>query len=148
MAGELAFRAPLRWKPREEPLEARAAAGRGALAIGRLIARLLRLDEAALGALEGVVAAEAIVVLGGPDRLPWVDGIEYLGRDVGAPRLLVPTCLEPMPHVSLLEQALCSRLELDDGPVAVLPAPLTVVPLTSARPLARELLRSWTGSAL
>ena len=36
-----------------------------------------------------------VVVLGATEALPWVDGVNYLGRDPDAPRLLLPTMLRP-----------------------------------------------------
>ncbi|MCB9564908.1 MAG: hypothetical protein H6708_31365 [Kofleriaceae bacterium] len=51
-----------------------------------------------------------LAVVGDAARLPWVDGVAYLGRDLAAPSLLVPTTLAPDAPPALVERALRARL--------------------------------------
>src|SRR5262245_37711227 len=93
----------LAWTARDEPLAARAAVGGAA---GRRGRRLAELDDARRAGLTAVAGPGALVVLGESERLPWVDGVIYLGRDPAAPELLVPTALAPTVPAALLAHAL------------------------------------------
>ena len=64
----------------------------------------------------------------------------YLGRDPGAPALLLPTHRAPSVHPGLLEQALRVRFAKASPPLAVLVELERVVPLGLALPLARAAL--------
>lgn len=97
----------LTWRERARPLVPVAVAAVGPVA-SALLRRLRRVPAEELGAFEGVATAGALVVLGG--ALPWVDGVVYLGRDPGAPSLLLPTAQEPTAPPGLLEQAIRRRV--------------------------------------
>lgn len=127
----------LEWTPREPPLVPVAVAGRGDVARW-LVARLLADDDTALAALQGVAGDGVIVVSG--ERLPWVDGAEYLGRDPEAPALWLPTTRMPTVPVAWLQGAVLARCAEGASPVAVLADPLLLVPTGSARPLVRSRL--------
>lgn len=126
------------WGARDVPLVPEAVAATGASAEA-LVRRLLARDD--LGALSGVATAEAVVVLGAAESLPWADGVVYLGRDPRAPALLVPTPREPTVPIALLEAALVRRF--GPGPLAVIPTLRIAIPTASARPLTREALTRW-----
>ena len=79
-----------------------------------------------------------LVILGEEKRLPWVDGVVYLGRDSQSPSLLFPTNLEPSVPAALLERSLNQR-----GPCALLLDPPSIVPLSEARTIARASLTKW-----
>jgi len=126
----------LSWRPRRTPLAADGVAGVGQ--VGKELARRL-LARGDTGAFRGI-AGETTLVLLGRDP-PWVDGAVYLGREPGAPRLWVPTRLEPDLDAfrvgrKLLEMGLV-------GPVALLPDQGLAIPLSEAAPLQVEALQGW-----
>ncbi len=128
--------------PRRLSLTPAAAAGVGGVA-RRLGERLLDLDDPRLAGLRGVASDDVLVVLGEAESLPWVDGIVYLGHDSSAPRLLLPTALEPDVPASLLERALFGRASGEKGPLAVLASPRRLIPAGAARRIERTLLERW-----
>lgn len=127
---------------RRLPLSPAAAAGVGEAA-RRLGERLLEGEDRQLAALRGVAGDDVLVVLGEAESLPWVDGIAYLGVDPSAPRLLLPTALEPDVPASLLERALVGRTPAERGLLAVLASPRRVIPAGGARRIERALLERW-----
>lgn len=122
----------LAFAEREEPLAPAAALGRGPVARA-LLARVLERSDGRLAALRGVGAPGLVCLLG--DELPWVDGVDWLGRDPAAPSLLLPTALAPSAPARTLERALLARFPGAARPLAV--APGVVVPCGDARPLGR-----------
>ena len=135
----------VRWRPRREPLAPVGAAARGAAA-ARLARRLLEEDDDQLAELKGVGGQGVLVILGAAERLPWVEGVTYLGRDERAPALLLPTALEPSAPAALVERAFAARFP-KLMPCAVLTGPAALVPVAGARPVAREALLRWVGEA-
>lgn len=133
------------WRPRREPLAPVGAAARGEAA-ARLARRLLEEEDGPLAELKGVGGRGVLVVLGAAERLPWVEGVTYLGRDVQAPALLLPTALEPSTPTALVERAFAARFP-KLMPCAVLLGPAALVPFAGARPVAREALLKWLGEA-
>jgi hypothetical protein len=131
----------IEWRPRRDPLAPTAAIALEAAA-RRLAHRMLQLDDAALGRLRGVAGDAAIAVLGEADVLPWVDGIEYLGRTPEAPSLLLPTCLEPSVGDALFERVIV-RSPGGAPPLAISPARRRAFSLASARPIERNRLGDW-----
>ena len=134
------------WRARRKPLVACAALARGS-AVRALARHLLTWEDARLAELRGCAAADALVVLGDEARLPWVDTVQYFGRDPAAPRLLLPTHSEPGVPLDLLSEALGARLPA--GPWAVGPRSgggHVAVSLGAAAPIARARLAAWLGS--
>jgi hypothetical protein len=133
-------RLALAWTPRDAPLAPRAVVGEGAAAyaLGR---RLVHCDRDELAGLAAVAAPGLLIVLASGDALPWVDGALYLGADLSAPSLLVPTALAPTVPIAVLELAVRARVPA--APVAVLPSPLRLVPCGGARAIDRERLEAW-----
>ncbi len=129
---------PVTWRDRPVPLSPSAVVGLGAAA-GGLLRRVSRSAPDALASFEGAAAPGVLVVLGEADRLPWADGVGYLGRDPRAPALLLPTALEPSVHPALLEQAIRRRLA-SSWRVAVLADPPRLISLASPRPLTPQAL--------
>lgn len=121
--------------PRAEPLAPKAAAARGAAARA-LVDRLLARDDATLAKLSGVGSGEIVIVMGEAALLPWVDGIVYLGHDLEAPSLLLPTTLAPDVPTALFEGALLAKTRARP-PIAVLVDPRALVSLAGARALDR-----------
>jgi hypothetical protein len=131
----------IRWKPRDCPLLPVAVAGQGEISL-QLARRLLHLDDESLSQLEGVAGKRLIVVQGAADRLPWVDGVQYLGIDSGVPCVLLPTNYQPSLPREILARALAAKSN-ETGLIAVLPEPLLLIPMKSARPVSRQILASW-----
>jgi hypothetical protein len=130
------------FRPRATPLAVMAAAARGAAA-EMLADRLCRRDDAALGRLAGVAGPGLLVVIGAERDLPWVDGIVYLGKDAGAPSLLLPTTLEPDVPAPLFERAMIARAGDGAPPLAVLLDPPAIVGTGAARPIRRAELSAF-----
>ncbi len=145
MSSSASSQLSVRWAPRPVPLSALAVAGVGPVALA-LARRALASEDAGLSAWRGVAGAGVLVLLGDTERLPWVDGAVYLGRDAAAPALLLPCNLAPDVAPSLLERALLARFPTGT-PLAVLPRMETLVPVGAARPVARETLAAWLGRA-
>ena len=103
--------------------------------------RLLR-DPDSLSHYKGVSAPGLLVILGEEKRLPWVDGVVYLGHDSQAPSLLFPTNLEPSVPAALLQRSL-AVVHNQHGPCALLLDPPAIVPLSEARTMARSSLIKW-----
>ena len=128
------------WRARFTPLVPVGVAARGQAAAS-LAHRLLR-DPDSLSHYKAVAAPGLLVVLGEEQRLPWVDGVVYLGHDSESPSLLFPTNLEPSAPAALLERSL-SMVHSHHGPCALLLDPPSLVPLTEARTIARASLTAW-----
>jgi hypothetical protein len=140
-----AWRLPVTWHPRPEPLAALAVAGVGPVALA-LARRVLASEEGLLAAWSGVAGAGVLLLLGEASGLPWVDGAVYLGKEPSAPALLLPCTLAPEVAPALLERALV-RQAAGSTPLAVLPRSGHLVPVGSARPVAREALEAWVRAA-
>lgn len=136
------------WRPRQTPLEPVGLAARGEAA-RRLARRLLRRDDETLCRLSGVAALELLVLLGEAAELPWVDGAVYLGRDAGAPSLLLPATREPSAPLPLVERALLARARPAGTapPYAVLLDPPLLASTVAARPIERPVLLAWLAAA-
>ncbi|HZS05963.1 MAG TPA: hypothetical protein VFD58_14085 [Blastocatellia bacterium] len=135
----------VRWQSRREPLRPLGLAAHGNVA-RQLAQRLMKLSDETLVQLRGVAAPGLLVIIGEEKALPWVDGVIYLGRDERAPSLLLPTTLEPVIPLPLVERALLGQSN-ERPPLAVLPDELLIVPVGSARAVARETLISWVEAA-
>jgi hypothetical protein len=136
-------RVAIEFLPREAILEPVAVLGLGVVA-RRLAERLLRYEAEDLKRWRGVAGRGVIAVLGPGERLPWVDGVAYLGRDPRAPQLLLPTTLGPrgLP-AELLERAILQQAAQLVPPLAVLAFPPRILSLAAALPIARGRLSAW-----
>ncbi|HWM91342.1 MAG TPA: hypothetical protein VN493_11295 [Thermoanaerobaculia bacterium] len=133
---------PIAWRPRAVPLEAVGVAARGEAARA-MARRLLARSDEELARLSGVAGQDLVILLGDSALLPWVEGAAYLGRDIRAPSLLLPTNREPTVPLPLVERALvarASRLKAEP-PLAVLLDPPLLASAQEARPLVRRRLR-------
>ena len=128
------------WRPRLAPLVPVGVAARGAAATS-LARRLLR-EPDSLSHYKGVGAPGLLVILGEETKLPWVDGVVYLGHDPQSPSLLFPTTLEPSVPAALLERSLAA-VHNHTGPVALLLDPPSIIPLSEARTVAPASLIKW-----
>lgn len=133
------------WRPRFTPLAPAGVAARGTAATS-LAHRLLR-DPDSLSHYKAVGAPGLLVILGEEKRLPWVDGVVYLGHDPQTPALLFPTSLEPSVPAALLERSL-ALVHNQRGPCALLLDPPSIVPLSEARSIAQASLIKWLEAAL
>ncbi len=150
MTGQAANSAPLelRWSIRDASL-----APLGVLALDgcarRLGQRLLEEPAARLKLWRGLSGTGLLALFG--DELPWVDGVQYLGKEGG---LWMPTWLQPSVPASWLSRALANlhgagqwlvvpRCGPDDvGQDAVTATPL-LLSAAQAGPLAVSRIRSW-----
>lgn len=132
----------LNWRERDTPLVPGAVLGRGEAAHA-LARRLARLEDSALGRLRGAATETLIIVLGPAIRLPWAEGVEYLGQSAEAPRLYLPTLREPVLPLPLFEGAVFDVRDNTQAPLAVLPDPLCVIELAACRAIDRAYLKRW-----
>jgi MoxR-vWA-beta-propeller ternary system domain bpX5 len=107
-----------------------------------LARKLLALDQTKWESWKGVVTFDTIILLGEAESLPWVDGVSYLGSDERAPHLLLPTNRDPNVPLDLLQQALVEQSPFQP-PLAFVETRNTVISLSQARELSRDVLRSW-----
>jgi hypothetical protein len=128
------------WRPRFTPLVPVGVAARG-IGATRLAHRLLR-NTNSLSHYKAVGAPGLLVVLGEETRVPWVDGVVYLGRDSESASLLFPTNLEPSVPPALLERSL-TAIHKHTGPVALLLDPPSIIPLSEARTIAHTSIIKW-----
>lgn len=105
--------------PREEPLPPKAVVGQGPVAV-RLAERVARLPAEEQRALQVIAVADLFVVLGDTARLPWVDGVRYLGVDPRAPGMWLWTTQTTSVAVELVERALRRSGRIPQGPFALL----------------------------
>lgn len=120
----------LSWAPREEPLIAGAALGRGTVA-QMLGQRILGASPSTFSAWSMLWGEDWLWVEGHEKSLPWVDGVEYLGRDPTCADLWLPTLLQPSLAPELIFRGLSRRLP--HGPIALLgPGPVSAIPLALA----------------
>ena len=136
-----------RWRPRAEPLPARAAVAWGTAA-GALHARLLQLVPEQQAGLSAMAGPELLVVTGETDALPWVDGIAYAGPATDAPGLWLPTIEEPGLALDLIARGL-QREHPKRQPLLLWSRPAFVLPLDRLLPLSPALLARigahWSG---
>lgn len=131
---------------REPPLSPIAVSARGAVARA-LLTKLVSWPADRLDRLSGVFSGDLVVVLGSEEAdLPWVDGVRYLGRDPQAPSLLLPTTLEPVLPLALLERALVARARTR-GRIAVFVDPPALLPLAAALPLSKKIMGDYLAGA-
>lgn len=88
-----------------QPLTPHAVLARGDVVMP-LLRRVAELSSERRGRLRGVHGAGVVVLLGGPDDLPWVDGVAYLGRHADSPQVMWPTTEMPTVAPCVLERAL------------------------------------------
>jgi hypothetical protein len=79
-------RIPIEWRPLEPPRTPAAVLATGAAARDLAAAALRHVENGEH--LRVAADEETLLVVGGPDQLPWADGSTYLGVDAG---LYLPT---------------------------------------------------------
>lgn len=125
------------WSPRAVPLPAVAAIARGHAA-PLLAARLLAMEDEQLSQLRGC-ATRDLIAIAGPD-LPWIDGIEYFGRD---DELFLPTAIGPGVPVPLLARAIATRHPELKPPFAIAMNPDLLISFAAMAPTERSRLLGW-----
>lgn len=125
------------WRAREVPLAVGAAVARRDAA-RRCAARLLALPDDTLALLRGA-AMPGLLVVAGSD-LPWIDGIEYLGKDDS---LFLPTTVAPGVPLPLLARAIAASHPGLTPPIAVVGNPDLIISLAALAPIARQVLEQW-----
>lgn len=106
----------LQWGPRWPPLDAEFVVGRGFA--GRHLARAVLATPTRLAGLRGVLSPDVLALTGAD--LPWVDGVEYFGREEGAPWLLMPTTRECSVRAAWLEHRFRATSGAIDWPCLLL----------------------------
>ena len=127
----------MNWLPRAVPLTIGAAIARGNAA-PLLAQRLLSMSDDQLARIRGVATSDLIAIAG--TELPWVDGIEYLGRD---DQLFLPTALAPDVAVPLLARAITLRHPKLQAPIALAAEPELLVSFAAMAPIDRATLANW-----
>ncbi|MCB9589606.1 MAG: hypothetical protein H6718_29600 [Polyangiaceae bacterium] len=143
----LAQRSRLRQAPLE-PLAVMASGPTVAVLLEQLLTwpEQSQTGERCLADLRAARTADTLFLLGETRSLPWVDGVRYLGRDVEAPDLLLPTDAEPALPLAWFRAALARGAATHAGaepPFAICFAPPRIVSLAAARALCREDLLHW-----
>jgi hypothetical protein len=128
--------------PRADILDPIAVVALGRVA-GALARRLLRLGDEPLHGLRGAAGDDVLLVLGATEALPWVDGVNYLGRDPAAPRLLLPTMLRPAIAADVFERAIERHVGRLPSPWALLHDARLVFSAAHAGPIDRDVLGRW-----
>jgi len=128
----------IEWIPREPPLPPAAAVAFDDAARA-LAKRLLAMTDEQLARIQGAAAENAIVIAG--DDLPWVDGIQYAGRDPNADGLLLPTHVKPNVPADLFAQAILHAHGEARRPLVVIGR--HVIPMGGARTIDRAALERW-----
>lgn len=155
---------PVRWDAREPPLVACGLAAVGPVADRLLWALEERLTDRRVvvigkgipvsGAPAGAVAAsglsgvfgrtrfgKVVVLTGDFGALPWVDGVTYLGRDLLAPGVLLPTLRMPLVPIEVYASAVRLRVATE-GLIACVEDGALLVPMLAARPLGIDEVRA------
>lgn len=104
-----------------------------------LAQRLLAYDDQRLAQLRGVAGSNILVLLGVNEYLPWLPNMQYLGVIDEAPRLLLPTELEPNVPVALLQQALLQQ----PSQLAILPSSKQLIAVEHAQVIDKNHLQHW-----
>jgi len=126
-------------------------APQGVVGTGDVARRLLAAVEQLVGAHEHLSATaheDLLVLTGAPERLPWVDGVQYIAPRTDAAGLWLPTTQRPTVALDLLERAIQRRHPL--SPLLLLREPAQLVPLTRLLPvnaaLMRQIRERWHGA--
>ncbi len=133
----------LTWTHREPPLQPEGVFAYGP-AVNSLVQRLLRFDDSILQSLKGIGSKEFIVIIGPEEKLPWVKGLIYLGRDIKTPGILLPTLRKPTTDGLLVAEALAEKGM--KKPAFLVDAPSCCGSVAEAQPISRRHLQQLTGS--
>jgi hypothetical protein len=108
-----------------------------------LAQRVLALDDERFGELRGAAGGSVMIVTGEADALPWVDGVTYLGRDLAAPRLLLPTTARPDIALDIFEGAIARHAAALPPPWAVLTKPPRIFSAAYPVVMSRVYIQKW-----
>jgi hypothetical protein len=105
------------------------------------------MSDSELAKLEAVASSRLVVVVGPSEALPWVEDVEYFGRDPEVSSLLLPTALAPSVPSAWLASAFAKRLAAASSPglALVAPDPPLLVPLGARLGLTKSALERWLG---
>jgi hypothetical protein len=127
----------IRWKHRCTPLSI------GGLLAKKnhrraLLQRLLLMHESQLNLLRGSYNNDVIIIFGDENQLPWIPGSTYLGQDLSAKHLWLPTHLSPTVPIDLFDHAICRQF--GEGQHVVNPWEKTCYNVTQLLKLSRSTL--------
>lgn len=131
---------PIKWSMRAVPLEPEAVWAIDRVA-ERLARRLMSVGDEEPGPFKVLANDRILIAFAQSDSLPWVRGVQYLGRDSAADDLYLPTCLVPQLPIELLARSLAERY--GNRNFAVLEPGGWVVPVDGLLPLDRGALKQW-----
>lgn len=89
---------------------------------------------------------DVLVLIGKPQALPWINGIEYAGYIDGTPNLWLPSHSVPSVPIPLLADALCQQYKQNS--LLVWHSPKVVIPLSKALIVSHNLLTAIIGDKL
>jgi len=104
----------------------------------QLLHKLQALAPNELSRLSVVASRDMLVVLGPPDILPWLDGLQYCAPHPHARDLWLPTHTGPSLSADLVQAALARRLGAQA--ILLLNQPEQIIPLADAVYLSADLL--------
>ena len=104
----------------------------------QLLHKLQMLAAEDLSSLSVVASRDLLVVLGPPDILPWLDGVQYCAPHPQARDLWLPTHTSTSLSADLVQAALARRLGVQ--PMLLLDEPEQIIPLGDAAYLSADLL--------
>lgn len=130
----------INWQARATPLVAHIAAAYDRSA-QQLAKRLLDYDPALLARMNGIAGKSFIVIESETEHLPWIDGIQYFGKDPHAPNLYLPTQIKPDCPASLLER-ICLKL-FSAPPLILVPESKQVISLQLMKPVNKTCVHKW-----
>jgi hypothetical protein len=128
------------WASRAQPLVPAGLVVFGSAA-RQLVQALSSRDDERLAPLRIAAGSTAVVLLGEAARLPWGDGVTYVGRHPDAATLYLPTHSEPRVPIDLLARAIGRRVSSCN--VIVCRNPPMLLPIEASQVLTRELLKHW-----
>lgn len=126
----------IKWKNRLDALEPLAIIGFDEMA-KRLKEKLLSLDDEKLSLLQGVFGKNLLFAAGQTADLPWIDGVIYLGKDLQATSIFLPTNMRPEISLDLFEKTMLRRFSAQK-PFAIVEN--RVIPVGEMRPISRKIL--------
>lgn len=137
-----------RWQDEAEPPAPQGVVGTGAVA-RRMLETVAARPPAERARLSATAHDGLLVLVGPADRLPWVDGVQFVAPRAEAPALWLPTTRRPAVPLDLLAQAI-ARLHRA-SPLLMLPEPAQLVSLARLLPaddfLIAQIRARWEAAA-
>ncbi|HDS1580697.1 hypothetical protein WG628_15355 [Stenotrophomonas maltophilia] len=124
------------WRATVEPPAAQGVIALGEPAHALLAVLQRRLERNADPGLLAVAGPDLLMLAAPADRLPWVEGVQYVAPSPVAASLWLPTTQQPDVAVDLLAAGLAARYRTE--PLLLLAQPALVVPLSGLLPVSLD----------